>query len=149
MLTENLIGTEALTSGADIRVLLKAEDLKDLAAGASQVVELFPVKQGEAIELVGAYLAEPFSASGDAAIVSAKVSLGDGVDADRYMAATELNAGGANIKATTGTGTRFAYTADDTVDATVTVTAEKNVNALDAGKLLLLFRRIRLAEYQG
>ena len=149
MLVENLMGVEALASGADVRVVLEAKDFAGLAAGASQVLELFPVKKGEAVELVGAYLPEAFASSGDDTIASAKVSLGDGVDADRYLAATEMLGKAALVNASAGTGTRFAYTADDTVDASIAVTDAKNVNALDKGRLLMLFRRIRLAQFQG
>lgn len=150
MKTEILSQNEQLASAADIRVEIEASDFAEsVTAGESLTINALPVSNGEIVQLVGMYIVKPFASSTDEANNSTLISIGDGVTPARYMAETETNAGGAYVSASAGTGVRFAYQADDTVDVTVKPAAGKALNTIDGGRILLLFKRVLLGDFLG
>jgi len=122
-------------------IILTHADLTD--GDASQVIELLPVAAGDFIDKVATKLVTPFD-SADADIVSVTITVGDGGSAARFLASQELCLDGTEIDFKAGTGTLHAYTAADTVDATVACTAAQLLSDMDAGEIWIFIARARL-----
>lgn len=149
MRTEKLMGSELLNSGANLRVFVDASDLTEATANTAQTLNLFNVKKGTVVKLIGMRLMVAFQDAADSAFNSTTIKVGDGSSAARYLAATELNVNGSEVEASAGTGTAYAYTEDDTVDAVVSAMAEKSLKSISKGCVMLLFKTFELDEYRG
>lgn len=79
------------------QVVVRAEDLTEETANTAQVLNLLNVKAGQAVRLVKAVLVTPLKDASDAAFNTTAVTVGDGSDADRFLASMELNENGTEV----------------------------------------------------
>ena len=136
-----LLNEDIVANGANMEVIVDHADLTQATAATAQVISLLAMLAAyQQVELVRVELLQAFQDTTDAANNTTPVTVGDGVSANRFLTATELNANGAAVRIKAGTGTKYVYGADDTVDITFGAPAAgKNLAALNAGKLRLLF----------
>ena len=127
--------------GANLEVIVTHADLTQGTAATAQVLPIFNAAANyQLVKLERTELLEAFEDTADAANNTTAVTVGDGASAARYLASQELNRNGTEVYIKAGTGTAFAYTADDTVDITFAAPAAgKTLLALNKGKLRLLF----------
>lgn len=130
----------AKTGFTDLIVLTYA----DLTEGdASQVIPILSVDPGDLITNLATKLVTPFD-SADADIVSVAVTIGDGGSANRFLASQELCLDGTEIDFKAGVSDGYAYTAADTIDATVACTAGQLLTDVTSGELHIFIGRVRL-----
>lgn len=149
-----LSNTEKELYGANVLAIVDNTDFVALANGNTGSFKIHPYTGGDGVtqpfvsvssppvvpigtlvRLQSMKLITPFVFS-DATILTSAVTVGDGGSANRYLASTETStASGAAITYAPGTGTRFAYTATDTILAAFTGTAAKNLNTCTAGAI--------------
>lgn len=131
----------AVEKGGNFLALLSFADIVAAVTGVgATVVNLFTILgAAQGIELEHAELLTPFVSS-DGTLISAALIVGDAGSTNRLLASTELNAAGAFVNLTYGTGTKYAPAANTVITATVTPTAAKNLNTLTAGKIALYFK---------
>jgi hypothetical protein len=127
--------TKAAT-GFTHQVVVTHEDLTETSADTDQTIALLSVAAGDVVEKAAFKLVTPFEDASDAAFNDTDVSVGDGGDTDRFIAATEVNENGTEVdfKANANT-TAYAYTAADTVDLLVESMSAKSLSNLDAGEI--------------
>ncbi len=131
----------ALHGGANLRVIITHDDLTQATAATAQTLEVLKVANGQLVDLTDMQLVTPFEDTADAANNTTPITVGDGASTARYLASTELNLNGTEVLRKTGTGTRFQYTAADTVDVVFTAPAAgKTLAALNKGELHLYLR---------
>jgi hypothetical protein len=135
---------EAGLEGANLEVIINQREgaVTEATVDTAQTLQLFNVPANvHLVELVKMELIEPFEDASDAAHNTTLVEVGDGGDTDRLLASTQLNRNGTEVYNKAGTGTKYNYTADDTVDILFAAPASgKALADLDRGKLRLLFR---------
>ena len=128
-------------NGANLIVEINADTaLTEATANTAQVLNLFDVRDGHLVEYKGGYLKTPFEDASDAAFNSNTITLGDGGDADRFLVSTQLNVNGTEILYPLPALGAYAYTATDTVDATIGSMTAKSLSEIDTGVILLGFR---------
>jgi hypothetical protein len=138
---------EQIASGFTHRVKVVAADLTD--TDTAQTLQLFPQTSGKTLPAgtvvwrAGLRLATAFDASGDAAIDSLTVIVGDGSDDNRLIASTQLAVDGTEILyAVTANAVDtlpYAYLAADTIDAIFTCSggASPTLAEIDSGEVYI------------
>lgn len=145
MKIRQLMGHEiVIAGGANVAVEITAADLTETTVNTAQTIELFPVKLGTRVELVGAFLKTPFKDASDSALNTTTLIVGDGADTDRLLASMELNENGSEVLAKVGAGA-YAYVGADTVDAVFGSMALKNLADVDVGEVVLYFKQTELS----
>lgn len=140
-----LFNETAAQTGANLEVLIEAKDLTQTTPATAQTLNLFKtVAPFTSIQLVRAELIEPFADPADTASNSTTVTVGDAGSANRYLAATQVNANAATpVRNAPGVTATYVPAADSIVTATISAPpAGKTLAALTKGRLRLLFRRI-------
>ena len=127
--------TKAAT-GFSHKAVVTHSDITESTADTDQTIALLSVAAGDVVEKAAYKLVTAFSDASDAAFNDTKVQVGDGVDPDRYIAATQVNVNGTDVLfAANANTTAFAYTAADTVDLLVESMTAKSLSELDAGEI--------------
>lgn len=150
---------ERATWGATHFIRITHEDLTTTATNTAQAITNFSVSANSAVEFKAMVLETPFETGNTNFTGSTLLTVGDGSDADLYLASTELNLDGTevyvafppvgtvNVGATgevtsvTALG-RKLYTAADTVDATFTPNSDEAVGSLTNGAVRLYLNLI-------
>jgi hypothetical protein len=142
-------------------VRITHENLTTTAANTAQTIPLLSVKAGTVVDRAAMVLVTPFEDLSDAAFNTNTLTVGDGVDPDRFLhsntAATgiEMNRNGTEVlyhinpvaASTAGLNTApYMYTADDTVDAVIGSMALKALNDIDKGIVDIYLRVVPLIE---
>lgn len=136
-----LTAQEAAATGFTDKFILTHADLTLTTADADQTIQLLAVKAGTVVgPEVGYKLAIPFEDQSDSAFNTTKISVGE-TDIDRFLTATEMNLNGTEViyKVTANAVDTlpYAFTADDTIDATVESMAAKSLIDIDKGEVHL------------
>lgn len=123
-------------------VLLDHTDLTEATVDTAQTISLFTATGlKQMVELVRMELITPFEDTTDAASVTNLIEVGDGSDPDRLLTSTQINKNGTEVYIKAGTGTKYVYSADDTVDIVFAApTSGKNLAAINKGQLRLIFK---------
>lgn len=127
---------------------ITADDLSTTTANTAQTFTTNVVcAPGDFVTSAGHYLKTAFQATGDAAFNTDTMSIGDSVGGVATIyAAVELNANGTTINAKHAacTGTPLSgFTAATTITITFNAMAAKNLNALNAGSVVVFIRMFR------
>ena len=123
-------------SGFTHKVVVTHTDITESSADTDQTIAILSVAAGDVVEKAAYKLVTAFADASDAAFNDTKVQVGDGVDPDRYIAATQVNVNGTEVLyAANANTTAFAYTAADTVDLLVESMTAKSLSELDAGEI--------------
>ncbi|MEM0966605.1 MAG: hypothetical protein AAGJ81_10700 [Verrucomicrobiota bacterium] len=125
--------------GATHLISIDHEDLTETTNNTAQTVTL-AVVDGSLFQLVAMRLVIPFQDADDAAFNSTTLTIGDGDDADRYLAATQLNVNGTEIDYAAGLSVGYAYNAADTVDFAFGSMSGKALADIDTGEVALYVR---------
>lgn len=120
------------------------EDLTEATANTAQLIQALSLKAGDVVERVTTKLKTPFKDASDAAYNTTTCIVGDGGDDDRYLVSQELNENGTEILYKAGTGTRLAYTVDDTLDVIFGSMSAKSLSDIDTGKIHIYAEIVRL-----
>ena len=136
-----LLGDDIVANGANLEVLLTHEDLTETTAATAQTIPLLTLTAlYHMVELVRMEMLEAFQLTTDAAHNTTLIEVGDGGDTDRLLTSTQLNVNGTEVYMKAGTGVKYVYTANDTVDIVFAApAADKTLAGLNKGKLRLLF----------
>jgi co-chaperonin GroES (HSP10) len=127
--------TKAAT-GFTHKAIVNHLDVTETVADTDQTIALLSVAAGDVVEKAAYKLVTAFSDASDSALNDTKVQVGDGVDPDRYIAATQVNVNGTEVLfASQANTTAFVYTAADTVDLLVESMTAKSLSELDAGEI--------------
>lgn len=132
---------EQAATGFTDKFVLTHADLTETGADTDQTIPLLAVKAGTVVgSEVGYKLVIPFEDASDAALNTTKISVGE-TDTDRFLTATEMNKNGTEVlyKVTANAVDTlpFAFTADDTIDATVESMSAKSLVDIDVGEVHL------------
>lgn len=133
------------TLGANEEWKITPSDLTETTADTDQTLTV-AVDAGDLISVVCHSLKVPFEDASDAAFNSTLISIGDGGDPDRLMAATQINENGTEVLYGSGTGTSYAYLVADTVDILIESMAAKSLSNIDTGDLRIYVKRAKLAD---
>jgi hypothetical protein len=130
--SKTTVGNSIAVNAGDIKVrelIIRAVDIVNAGTYATDDTVTFtiPVNAGEAVVAAGASLTEAFDGSGD----QLNMTVGDGADADGYLASAALHTSQTEISTVYSTGDLLdgttsyfkAYTADDTIDILLDGTA--------------------------
>lgn len=133
------LSNEERHNGFTHLVVLTHEDLTNTSVSGTptQTIEVMDVEAGHLVRTVAMKLVTPFKDASDAAQNATLIEVGDGSDTDRFLASTEINENGTEVRYKGGTGTLFAYTAADTLDVKFTGTTSKALSEIDTGELHL------------
>ena len=124
-------------------------DLTNTTNGGAQTLTLAALKAGDSILKVAWRAKTFFRDADDAAFVSTTMSVGNtatGVTA--HIAAIELNERGTEVRQGFTNTAVGPYTAADSITATFTPTAGKNLAALDEGEVEILFQLSRISQLE-
>jgi hypothetical protein len=140
------LGTQERSAkgGATHEVIITHADLTESTANTSQVIAIKDALVGDLVSCVGMKLVTPFKDASDTAFNSNTVQVGDDGSANRFLASTQVNENGTEILFLAGTGTSYAYLADNTIDITVGSMSGKSLSDIDVGELRLLLKVIEL-----
>ncbi len=134
-LTEN----EASVSGFTHIIKVEASDLTETAANTAQTIEVAPTVVGSAVSHCAMRLITPFEDASDGAFNTTLLEVGDGVDPNRFLTATQLNVNGtevlAKITANSVATLPFAYEIVDTVDLVFGSQSAKSLVDIDVGEV--------------
>jgi len=133
------INESARWGGATHVVEIDYDDLTTTTTNTAQVLTV-DVLNKQGVEVVCAVLETAFVDAATNANNTLTLIVGDGGDTDRFLASHELCSDGTEVFLKYGTGTALAYTADDTIDFTITPHASYGVAAMDAGKVRVYLR---------
>ena len=128
---------------------ISVDDLTSTTNGAAQTITLAALKAGDSILKVAWRAKTFFIDNDDAAFTSTTMSVGNtatGVTA--HIAAIELNERGTEVRQGFTNTAVGPYTAADSITVTFTPTAGKNLAALDAGEVEVLFQLSRIADLE-
>lgn len=134
-------------NGYTHKILLTADHLTETAANTSQVIDVCTMTDGDILAKFEARLVTPFKDSGDAAFNSTAVSFGDGGSATRYISAAQMNENGTEIADPVYGNTAYQYTADGTLRLTVASMADKALNDINTGELLILVQIVETRKF--
>lgn len=135
----NLTAQEGGPRGYTHKFVITHADLTETAAKTDQVIQLISVGPGVVVGgSVGYKLVTPFEDANDAAFNTTTIQVGE-TDADRFLTSTEMNKNGTEViyKVTANAVTTlpFAFTADDTIDATIGSMDAKSLVNIDVGEV--------------
>lgn len=137
----------AAATGYNWSITLTHEDLTETTANTAQTFEVLTVKVGSLLKDAAIYLVTPFEDASDAAFNSNTVTVGDGSDVDRFIAATQVNENGTEVDAKGSANTApYAYTAADTIDIVVNSMSGKSLSNIDTGELKVLLNLVELSD---
>ena len=122
------------------------EDLTETTADTDQTLTI-DVAAGDLFAVSCAVLKTPFSDASDAAFNSTQITIGDGGDADRFVAQTQINENGTEIDYIDGAAAQnggYTFLATDTVDILIESMAAKSLSDLDAGEIWIYYRKVNL-----
>jgi hypothetical protein len=136
MKTYELPAETKAATGFTHKSIVTHEDLTEATADTDQTIALLSVVAGDVVEKAAYKLVTAFKDASDAAFNDTKVQVGDGVDTDEYIAATQVNENGTEVLFAANVNTvPFAYTAADTVDLLVESMTAKSLSNIDAGEI--------------
>lgn len=132
---------EQADTGFTDKFVLTHADLTETGADTDQTIQLLAVKAGTVVgPEVGYKLVIPFEDASDSGFNTTKISVGE-TDIDRFLTATEMNKNGTEVlyKVTANAVDTlpFAFTATDTIDATVESMSAKSLVDIDVGEVHL------------
>lgn len=132
MIIKQLGIEERAGCGATYKITLTHEDLTTTTSGTAQVIALLTLTAGQKVRACKVDLETEFTGGSLSALAA---TIGDAATGANYLlTSSSLLTGDTPITYKDGTGTMKVYTAADTLDITVTPTAD-SVSAATAGKL--------------
>jgi len=146
MLVEELPFNDRVALGATHIVRITADDLTETVADTDQTLTIAMLR-GSLFALVAQKLVTAFSDASDADLNDTQITWGDGGDADRYLAATQINANGTDIGYAPGLSAGFAYNVPGTVDILVESMTGKSLSDIDTGELIAFIKKVDLPRY--
>jgi len=136
----------AAATGYNWSITLTHEDLTETTANTAQTFEALTVKAGSLVKDAAIYLVTPFKDASDTGFNSNTVTVGDGSDVDRFIAATQVNENGTEVDAKGSANTTpYAYTGADTIDIVVNSMSAKSLSDIDTGELRVLLNLVELS----
>jgi len=135
----SLLNEEIALHNANVRVVVTHEDLTESTAATAQVIALMTKGLGKSVELVKSELITPFKDASDAAFNDIQLTVGDTGDADRLLAAQQVNENGTEVILKKGTGTVFSPTSATAINLTVGSMTGKSLSDVDTGEAYLYF----------
>ncbi len=137
---------EQVATGASHLVVITSADLTQTTAATAQTLVPMALPAGCVASLAGARLVTPFADSADAANNSCTITVGDAASANRYLAATQVNANGSFVTVAAGVLTALGYPAAGELRVAFSAPpAGKTLAALNKGELHLFVRVVDLA----
>jgi len=141
---------EQAGSGFTHSIKITSDDLTETTANTAQTFEVLNVAEGDVVVIGGYSLVTPFSDASDAAFNDTTVSVGDGSDVDRLLAASQINENGSEVATlvtpNSNDAAPYAYNAADTLDVVVNSMAAKSLSDLDAGEIVILAKVYNLKD---
>ena len=139
---------ERAATGFTHRINITHEDLTETTANTAQTIAIFTVSAGDVVNDAALAVTTPFEDASDNAFNTTTVQVGDGDDTDQYIASTEVNVNGTEVKyMACAADAQLAYTATDTVDILVGSMAAKSLSNIDVGELDVFLSVIPLTSY--
>lgn len=139
---------ERAATGFTHRINITHEDLTETTANTAQTIAIFTVSAGDVVNDAALAVTTPFEDASDNAFNTTTVQVGDGDDTDQYIASTEVNVNGTEVKyMACAADAQLAYTAADTVDILVGSMAAKSLSNIDVGELDVFLSVIPLTSY--
>lgn len=139
----------ALRGFTHVAKLTAAGDFAAGDTGTTKTIQIYPLTDGNTfpagtlIKNVTMNLVTTFDSTGDAAINSVLVEVGDGTDPNRFLGQTQAAADGSYVSYDTGaaTTTPYVYAAADTLDIKFTVAggASPTIAELNSGEVHIYF----------
>lgn len=130
-----LTTNEQAASGHTTLLIFAKSDLTQATANTAQAITGITLRPGDVVGKLDVKLVTPFANSGDNAHNTTTLTVGDSGSANRFLTSTELNANGTPVRFATGTGTRKAFNAADTLLFTFGSQSGKNLAALTQGEV--------------
>lgn len=129
---------------------LTHEDLTEAAANTAQTIVLDYGVRGTTVKGAAFYLKTPFEDASDNALNATAITVGDGVDPDRYIVSKEINVNGTEIlnwATANATDTLpYSYVSSDTIDIVFGSMAAKSLVDIDVGELWIYLEVAELAQ---
>lgn len=139
---------ERAATGFTHRINITHEDLTETTANTAQTIAIFTVAAGDVVNDAALAVTTPFEDASDNAFNTTTVIVGDGDDDDQYIASTEVNVNGSEVKyKACAADAQLAYTAADTVDIIFGSMAAKSLSDIDTGELDVFLSVISLPKY--
>ena len=139
---------ERAATGFTHRINITHEDLTETTANTAQTIAIFTVAAGDVVNDAALAVTTPFEDASDNAFNTTTVQVGDGDDTDQYIASTEVNVNGTEVKyMACAADAQLAYTAADTVDILVGSMTAKSLSNIDVGELDVFLSVIPLTSY--
>ena len=139
---------ERAATGFTHRINITHEDLTETTANTAQTIAIFTVAAGDVVNDAALAVTTPFEDASDNAFNTTTVQVGDGDDTDQYIASTEVNVNGTEVKyMACAADAQLASTAADTVDILVGSMTAKSLSNIDVGELDVFLSVIPLTSY--
>lgn len=139
---------ERAATGFTHRINITHEDLTEATANTAQTIAIFTVAAGDVVNDAALAVTTAFEDASDNAFNTTTVIVGDGDDDDQYIASTEVNVNGSEVKyKACAADAQLAYTAADTVDIIFGSMAAKSLSDIDTGELDVFLSVIKLPSY--
>lgn len=122
---------------------INSDDLTTATNNTAQTITICALKIGDVIGRVQDFVKTNFENTADAAFNATTRSLGDNSAVTTHTSAAETNDNGTVVYSKFSNTAVGPYTAANTLTVTFNAMAAKNLAALDAGELVVLFQLIR------
>lgn len=138
---------EAATSGFTHLAKITHDDLTETGSATAQAITIATPAAGSILLNAAQRLKTAFADSSDSANASTVLTLGDGTTANKFLAASQLNANTADDSLKSGTGTKNDYTSAGQIVATFTPGTGKTLAALDTGEVHIFLQIAELQDF--